>query len=249
MAIEHTRGGNAIQPTMPKSLKAVAFDLDSTLCHYALTVEEVIDQALRRVGVPEGHLGSPEELADDYNRDWWTAEQQLRVPTGELRRQAWIQILVDRDLEDDELATRISDAYGGIRCETGLRLYPGVLSLLADLRERYRLGILTNGPSDMQWEKLRSLGLSSAVDAIVVAGDLGIFKPDPRPFRQLLDDLEAAAVDSLFVGDSFDHDIVGAHGAGMQTAWVHSNGAAENADLTPDHVIEHVGCLRELLLL
>ena len=95
MAIEHTRGGNAIQPAVPKSLKAVAFDLDSTLCHYALTVEEVIDQALRRAGVPEGHLGSSKALADDYNRAWWMAEEQLRVPTGELRRRAWIHILKD----------------------------------------------------------------------------------------------------------------------------------------------------------
>lgn len=248
MAIEHTRGGNAIQPAIPKSLKAIAFDLDSTLCHYALTVEEVIDQALKRAGIPDERLGSSSALADDYNRAWWTAEEQLRVPTEELRRRAWIQVLKDRGFDDDELATRISDVYSEIRCETGLRLYSGVSSLLADLRERYRLGILTNGPSDMQWEKLRSLSLPSAVDAIVVAGDLGILKPDPRPFRQLLEDLDAAPADSLFVGDSFEHDIVGAHGVGMQTAWVHSNGTAERADLTPDLVIEHVGCLRELLL-
>jgi len=248
LAIEHTRGGKAVQPPMQKPLKAVAFDLDSTLCRYALTVEEVIDQSLSRAGIADEHLGTPSDLADDYNRAWWTAEEQLRVPTGELRRRAWIQILRGRGIEDDELATRISDAYSEIRSETGFRLYPGVSSLLADLRKRYRLGILTNGPSDMQWEKLRTLDLPSAVDAIVVAGDLGVFKPDPQPFRQLLGDLGSTPADSLFVGDSFEHDMVGARGVSMQTVWVHSNGGVESVDFTPDHIIEHVGCLRELLL-
>ena len=49
-AVEHTRGGNAIQPAMPNPLRAVLFDLDSTLCHYPLTVQEVIDRALDRAG-------------------------------------------------------------------------------------------------------------------------------------------------------------------------------------------------------
>lgn len=157
---------------MQSPLKAVAFDLDSTLCRYALTVEEVIDRSLSRAGVADEQLASSRDLADDYNNAWWTAEEQLRVPTGELRRRAWIQILKGRGIEDDELATRISVAYGEIRSETGFRLYAGVSSLLAELRKRYRLGILTNGPSDMQWEKLRTLDLPNAVDAIVVAGDL-----------------------------------------------------------------------------
>ena len=233
---------------MQSPLKAVAFDLDSTLCRYALTVEEVIDRSLSRAGVADEQLASSRDLADDYNNAWWTAEEQLRVPTGELRRRAWIQILKGRGIEDDELATRISVAYGEIRSETGFRLYPGVSSLLAELRKRYRLGILTNGPSDMQWEKLRTLDLPNAVDAIVVAGDLGVFKPDPQPFRQLLADLGSTPADALFVGDSFEHDMVGAHGVGMQTVWVHSNGDAQGVDFAPDHIIEHVGCLRELLL-
>jgi len=245
---EHTRGGNAVQTAMTQPLKAVAFDLDSTLCHYALTVEEVIERAVTRAGFPAGHLGPPAELAAAYNTAWWTAEEQLRVPTEELRRATWTHILYDRGTADEATALSIADAYGEIRRETGFRVFDGVPSLLEDLRARYRTGILTNGPSDMQWEKLTKLNLADAVDAIVVAGDLGIFKPDPRPFLQLLDRLEASPETSIFVGDSFEHDVVGARRVGMRTVWIRSNGKAENAGWTPNHVLRHVEDLRGILL-
>ncbi|MFC2077410.1 HAD family hydrolase [Candidatus Bipolaricaulota bacterium] len=248
MATEHTRGGNAVQTAMTQPLKAVAFDLDSTLCHYALTVEEVIERALERVGLSDPWLGRLDELAATYSAAWWRAEEELRLPTEELRRAAWTHILNDRGVADEATALSIADAYGEIRRETGIRLFDGVPSLLDDLRARYRTGILTNGPSDMQWEKLKELNLADAVDAIVVAGDLGIFKPDPRPFLQLLDRLEASPERSIFVGDSLEHDIAGARRVGMRTVWISSNGKADNADWAPDHVFHRVEDLRGILL-
>ena len=246
-AIEHTRGGNAVQPAMPHPLKAIAFDLDSTLSYYPLTVQEVIERAVARAGFPSGHFGAPAELAADYDTAWWAAEEELRVPTSELRRRAWSGVLEARGFEDPAAITRLAAAYGEIRRETGFRLFEGARSLLADLRKVYRLGILTNGPSDMQWEKLRTLELPSAVDGIVVAGDAGAFKPDPRPFRQLLEQLDASPEAAVFVGDSFEHDIVGAHGVGMCTVWISDDGDATRVP-KPDHVISHVSKLREILL-
>jgi len=248
LATEHTRGGNAVQTAMTQPLKAVAFDLDSTLCHYALTVEEVIERALERVGFSDPRIGKFDELAAEYNAAWCKAEEELRLPTEELRRAAWTRILNGRGAADEAAALSIADAYSEIRRETGIRLFDGVPSLLDDLRARYRTGILTNGPSDMQWEKLTKLNLADAVDAIVVAGDLGIFKPDPRPFLQLLDRLEATPAQSIFVGDSFEHDITGARRVGMRTVWIRSNGKAENPDWTPNHVLRHVEDLRGILL-
>jgi len=233
---------------MTPPLQAVAFDLDSTLSEYALTVEEVLERAVPRAGFAADAFGPLDRLAADYNSAWWTAEEVLRVPTDELRRRAWTTILDDRGIADEATARRLADAYSDVRKETGFHLFDGVPAFLSDLRTRYRVGILTNGPSDMQWGKLRVLELTDAVDAIVVAGDLGIFKPDPRPFRQILDRLDAAPDAALYVGNSYEHDIVGAHGAGMRTAWVTANGAGETMEITPDHVVRRVTDLREALL-
>jgi len=247
LASEHTRGGKTVQPGMTTPLEAVAFDLDSTLCQYELTVEEVVERAIQRAGFDEGQLGSPAELAAAYDTAWWAAEEQLRLPTDELRRTAWGRILSARGVDEAD-ATRLADAYSEIRRETGMSLYDGVSRFLDDLRARYRLGILTNGPSDMQWEKVEKLGLTAAVDAVVVAGDFGIFKPDPRPFKELLGLLDASPPASLFVGNSYEHDIVGARGVGMRTAWVKADGTGECPNGAPDYVVARATDLREVLL-
>lgn len=231
-----------------ESLRAVAFDLDSTLCQYALTVEEVLVSALERAGFGCDAFGAISDLADDYNSAWWTAEEQSRVPTGELRRRAWAAVLEKRGLSDEAVSCRLADAYGAIREESGVSLFEGVKALLSDLRDRYRLGILTNGPSDMQWGKLRHLDLTESVDGIVVAGDVGIFKPDPRVFRRLLDILDVDAGDALFVGNSYEHDIAGASAAGMRTAWVTDGQGPPGESVSFDLIVERVTDLREVLL-
>jgi HAD superfamily hydrolase (TIGR01549 family) len=229
---------------MDISLTAIAFDLDMTLCHYELTVEEVIAKALSRGGFKADSFGSIDRLAADYNSAWWATEEALRVPLDELRRLAWVRMLAPRGV-DETVANRVAQAYSAIRTETGVMLFDGVPELLAELRTDFPIGILTNGPSDMQWRKLHDLELPEAVDGIVVAGDRGFFKPDPRPFRELLSILGAEAQTTLFVGDSFEHDIVGAHGVGMRTAWIRSDG--QDPSFEPDYVLEVATDVREVL--
>lgn len=100
-------------------------------------------------------------------------------------------------------------------------------------------GIVTNGP-DFQWDKVKHLGFTGRTGAIVVSGTFGHRKPEPEIFAE---GLRLVGVEdpstALFVGDSPDHDIDGARGVGMQTAWV-SLGREWPSDLErPDHIIEH----------
>jgi 2-haloalkanoic acid dehalogenase type II len=231
-----------------RKLAAVVFDLDLTLCHYVLSTEEAIERALHESGFPADRLWPLEAVAQRYNSAWWESEESSWTSTDEMRREIWIRILQENEICDAQAAIRISDSYGAIRRDTGVRPYDGVSSLLADLRSQYRLGILTNGPSDIQWEKLRALDLPSIVNEIVVAGDVGIFKPDARVFHLLLDRLAVPARAALFVGDSYERDIVGAHEAGMRTAWICRNGAAPDSDVVPDVFLKDVSQLREVLL-
>jgi 2-haloalkanoic acid dehalogenase type II len=233
---------------MISRLEAVAFDLDMTLCHYELTVEEVIEQALARAKVPKDTLGPIGRLADDYNSAWWATEEALAVPIDELRRRAWTRIVEEHGVAEPGLADRIADAFNEIRRETGVLLFDDVPAFLADLRARYRVGILTNGPSSMQWAKIEELGLKGAVHEIVVSGDRGVFKPDPAPFLELVEKLAVTAERALFVGDSFEHDIVGAHRIGMRTAWVTQHEAEEDGAIRPDYVVGRATDLREVLL-
>jgi len=122
-----------------------------------------------------------------------------------------------------------------------------VKELLLDLKGAYRLGLLTNGQPDMQWPKIKTLGIEGLFDAIVISGEVGIYKPDRRIFEVLLARLGMEAHRTLYVGDSQEMDVAGAKSAGMRSAWVRRNGEGDPAT-APDVSIGRVDELREVLL-
>ncbi len=170
--------------------------------------------------------------------------------TDALRVQIMAAIFDERGLTDKASILNISQAYGDVRRETGVLAYPGVDDLLAALKPNYKLGLLTNGPTDIQWEKIEALGFDKLFDIIIVAGDSGIYKPDVRAFETLLAKLEVAAEHSLFVGDTYSTDILGAQNAGMYTAWIKPKEAAVAVTdgIQPTLVISAAVQLRETLL-
>ncbi|MEF8777830.1 MAG: HAD family hydrolase, partial [Natronomonas sp.] len=91
----------------------------------------------------------------------------------------------------------------------------GAEKLLTALRKRYQIGLLTDGPGETQRDKLRRLGWEDTFDAVVITGPLGTSKPDQRAFETLVDTLDVAPDQAIYVGDDPERDIVGAAAAGL----------------------------------
>ena len=121
-------------------------------------------------------------------------------------------------------------------------------TMLKDLRSHgVPVGVVTNGPTDMQWGKVRNTGVADLVDAVVVSEEFGVNKPHPAIFNRALGLIGASPSETLFVGDNQEADIVGAGEVGMRTAWMSHGRSWEIASYTPTHVIEHVWDVRPLL--
>ncbi|MGH9151739.1 MAG: HAD family hydrolase [Acidimicrobiales bacterium] len=57
---------------------------------------------------------------------------------------------------------------------SGYRLYPDALDVLSQFRSAgYLLGVVTNGPPDLQREKVETTGLNEYVDVVAVSGEVG----------------------------------------------------------------------------
>ena len=93
---------------------------------------------------------------------------------------------------------------------------------LEALSKKYKLGLITNGPSDGQRNKLRHSGLERFFDPeqIVVSGDYPFKKPDPRLFLAGCEKLGVKPEESVYVGDIYGRDILGAHRAGLTPVWI-----------------------------
>lgn len=89
--------------------------------------------------------------------------------------------------------------------------YSGVIPMLSRLREKYRLGILTDGRYVVQQKKIRALGLDTRVDQILCSDALGLEKPDRRLFSWFEKKLELAGRNLIYVGDNPEKDFYGAN--------------------------------------
>ncbi|MCP4367844.1 MAG: HAD family hydrolase [Deltaproteobacteria bacterium] len=96
--------------------------------------------------------------------------------------------------------------------------FNGVEKLLSGVKQKVKTGLITNAyDGQEQGERIRSSGLEIYFDLIVIAGDIGLYKPDISIFLYALNRLNVAPDRALYVGDSIKYDIVGAKAAGMKT--------------------------------
>jgi len=179
---------------------AVVFDLDDTLAVTDGDRSALLVSAAERAGVPL-----------TFDREAYLAAH--REHSGTESRLPVFESLVGAD------APELTRAY---RETIGEALTPvaGVEAVLETLRERYRVGLLTDGPGKTQRDKLERLGWEAAFDAVVVTGPIGAPKPDRRAFGTIAAELRVAPEEAVYVGDDPERDIAGAAAAGFRTVQV-----------------------------
>ena len=99
-------------------------------------------------------------------------------------------------------------------------LLPCVEDVLKELKQSYKLAILSNSMSDQPRLFLQQQGLDTYFDLILCSGEVGVRKPDPRVFNHVLEKLGVEAGETVHVGDSVEADMVGAKNAGITGVWI-----------------------------
>ncbi len=180
--------------------RAIVFDLDNTLYpepRFVLSgFREVARDVSRRYGVPAGA----------------SFACLCRALRSGHRAEALQALCRQFDLPD----TQVEDGVTLIRGHRpSLRLPRASAETLRELRPAWRIGILTNGPPDVQGRKIDALGLRPLVDEVVCAGEEGRGKPDAAPFLRTMARLGVPPERGVMVGDDPWCDIYGARRAGL----------------------------------
>jgi putative hydrolase of the HAD superfamily len=116
-----------------------------------------------------------------------------------------------------------------------MELYEDSVPTLLQLRKRYKLGLITNGPSEIQHKKINRFGLSNYFDILIVSEDVGVEKPDPTIFEIALKQLGVGAKEAVYIGDSPEFDLCGAAAASMDAIWMNTRNLVLPSD-TPKPV-------------
>ncbi len=122
-------------------------------------------------------------------------------------------------------------------------LYDGVDQALARLAERYPLVGLSNGNADV----FRTAA-GPYFKASLSARQFGVAKPDVRIFHAAAAQLKLSAESVLHFGDDAHTDVLGAMNAGMQTAWINTQGHDWPHDIAPPLTVRHLADLCDHLL-
>ena len=134
-----------------------------------------------------------------------------------------------------------------------LRLFPQTISTLIYLKTRgYHLGVISNGITIKQWEKLIRLDLHHFFDYVITSEEAKVEKPDTRIFELALEKMGCKAEKSVMIGNKFSEDIMGALNAGMSAILVNSELKESEKEYIEKEGIEldvlsHIGELRNIL--
>lgn len=92
-------------------------------------------------------------------------------------------------------------------------------AVLGRLYGRIALGVVSNFYGNVE-RILDDAGFTGLLDAVVDSARVGVSKPDPAIFALALRQLDCEPAEALYVGDSFEKDVIGARAAGLRSAWL-----------------------------
>jgi putative hydrolase of the HAD superfamily len=210
------------------SLQAVVFDLDDTL----YPEEDYVLSGFRAVA------------------DWGEAHLEIPAQQGYLELETMFRSGVRGDTFDRWLAGHGVDSDGArgelVRTyrehEPRIEPFAEARPLLERLGRRHKLALLSDGHAGAQNAKLDALGLRDAFAAVVLTDELegDAWKPSPRGFEVLLEQLGVSPGDAAYVSDNPAKDFVAAREAGLRSVRVRREGGIyaalepESAHHAPD---------------
>src|SRR5438309_7939435 len=208
--------------TKNMSLKAVFFDVGNTLLflNHAVVLRPLHERKL----FPSFDL--LEEIERQTKREFDSLQQDATVDHG-FWHIYYSHLLNKLGLSDEVLhaelvsLTRISANWCQIR--------PHTREVLKRLAERYRLGIISNADGKIA-EVLARCGIADCFESITDSGIVGREKPHPAIFEAAVHSLEVTPAESLYTGDVYSVDYLGATRFGMQSVLFDVVGAYKATD-------------------
>jgi len=234
-----------IAPDLPEVL---LFDLDDTVLRFTAGQPDCWQLALA-LHLPDraDHTALLAAIRTEGNDFWAPAE---RAYWGRQNMHAARRLIASAALASQgislTLCHRIADEMTD-RKEALVQPFEGALDTLATLHRRgHRLGLLTNGSAEFQRRKLQRFELEPLFELVLIEGELGYGKPDPRVFERALSFFGVRPHETCMIGDNLEADIAGARAAGIPTVWhdAHGVGLPKAPLVRPDRVVRS---LSELL--
>ncbi len=220
-------------------IKLIIFDLDNTLTDFIRMKKNSIEAAVKAM-IDAGVEFPPDKIKEQIFRIY----DEEGIEYQKVFDKLLIQLVGKVDCK--ALASAIV-AYRKAR-EAALVLYPHVnKTLLALVKRGLKLAVISDAPRQEAWLRLCYLQLQHIFDVVVAFEDSGEHKPNPLPFRMVLDRLGIEPGEAIMVGDWPARDIIGASKLGIKTVFARYGDTFGTDVSGADYDIDDIVCLLDIV--
>jgi HAD superfamily hydrolase (TIGR01549 family) len=223
--------------SFPNLIKAVFFDLDGTLRHSVPEGGEVFTAYVKTLGFPVSEENRISAMRWEYG--YWASSPDLRddlLAHSSDTENFWIEYSRRRLIALGaspawalEYAAQAS-AHMGEMYKPESIVPEDVRRMLPALKQAgYIMAVVSNRDKPFQ-DTLDSHGLSEFFPYSLSGGEVDSYKPEPGIFEHALKEMAVTAPETVYVGDNYYADVVGARRAGLQPVLYDPIGIFPDAD-------------------
>lgn len=201
-------------------INLITFDLDDTLWDVrpALIKAEQAQNLWLQQHYPRAIENRDSHDLNQRKKDLIKQQPHLIHHISRFRQIFLEQLLLDVGVPPDEACDAAMQAFGAfIARRNDVELFKHAESVLEELNQDYTLAAITNGNADVS-----QTPLAAFFSFALKAEDVGAAKPAPDLFLAAMAQANSSPEQIVHVGDSHDHDIIGAHGVGIRSVWLTS---------------------------
>ena len=220
------------------------FDADGTLFNYVAAEELALANTFAQFDLPYDE----EKLAiyRQINAEVWGKFERGEMSQPQLHQERFGRLMraVNAGSDSSQFAAAYLANLGGTK-----EHIEGSLEVVPRLAQKYRLFMITNGIPEVQYGRLALSPIGDLFEGVVISGEVGVAKPDPRIFDAAYEGMGRPPKEQvLIIGDSLSADIAGGHAYGLKTCWYNANGNQETPGIPITHEIHSLYELVGLLM-
>lgn len=221
----------------------ILFDADNTLFDFDRAEAQALVETFSDRGL--AFQADYASLYKRINAEIWGEFELGQITSTRLRAERFERLFRAAGIEGD--AQAFSRAYLP-NLAKGSQLIQGAEELVRDLRGTYRLGLVTNGLTDVQRPRLQASAIADCFEVVVVSDEIGVQKPEAGFFEVAFEQMgQPPRSEVLLVGDSLSSDIQGGNGYGLHTCWYNPGGKPADARYPATYEIRKLVQLKNVL--
>lgn len=210
------------------TFKGLLVDLDGTIYNYDTAHEAGLKKAIFvfcEMVAPASH----NEAYELYERAKKRVHLRLAGTASSHNRLLYFQQMIElKGIKNCFMALDLERVYWTEFLDN-MVVYDEVLQYLKYLKKRQvAVCLVTDLTSQIQYQKIKKLGIEDYLDFIVSSEEAGCEKPHPHIFMMALEKLGLKSHEVMMMGDSYSKDLIGANNLNIPCIWLNLNEEVRN---------------------